>query len=938
MHPDRPHRRPWTVMTPGRLVVRPVPWLAATLCMALLALLATASLARPPAADAPFQTHVLPNGLTVLLSPSHAHPVIALSGFVTTGGRTEDEYYQGSLHYIEHLVFKGGSPHLKPTEFRKRMSLLGREAGGWTWDDEIHFGFEVPRQTFVEALGVYREAMLDLEFEPDWFEDEKRVVLQEMSRGREEPVEMLYEAWGETAYEVHPYRRAVIGTEKAIRELEMQATERYYRERFTPNHMILSIAGDFEPDSMLAWVEAAWGAEEPGPESFELGLTEPEQRGPRTRLDHLPQATDALLLTGVVTAGGAHDDTPALELLAVLLEDDSFGLPQYLLEQEKWVTSISVEHYAKRDYGDFRVFARMEPAKLAAVTAFVEHFLLEFDVTALPERIFEQARQTLLFHEATERVTAADRASRHGFLVSRRGVEAAAQLIERYEALTPEVVQAAKQRWLTRRRLVTTSILPDDFEPAVALAGDRRASERPAVTPHPPELPALPELDVSGALRPAGSAALPYEETRRADGVVLITFANGLRLLVQPTDASPLVAMTARVLGGQWVEPDGQDGINLFVAELGMRQTRRWDRASFAALLAARSLTASAHLGDGSRANTSRHVHYRDAAGHHVYGLEAEWPTMLAILKETVFFPELAGDEVEKLREDLITTARQLEESNLELTKQEFYLRAYAGHPYGHATFGTETTLASITAQDLAAFHAACWTPDRVVVSVVGDVEPDTVAAWIASRWADLDKFPARPPWAIDADAWTLDWSPPAAPVVLDLGKNYWTVNWGRPGASAADPEFDATRVLARMAGNDHFYKYVYEEGVSYRSWIHFWPHLGPGAWILENDVNRERFDAILAMFEEDLNRYATEGFARREFEEAVRRMVNGAVLNRQSNRLAAWQLAVAEGNGVGFERVTGEVERLRAVTFAEVSRLAPRIFQPDGMLRLVQQ
>ena len=65
--------------------------------------------------EPPFTVHVLPNGLTILLAPSSAHPVIAVSAFVTTGGRTEDEYYQGSLHYIEHLVYKGNTPHMKPT-------------------------------------------------------------------------------------------------------------------------------------------------------------------------------------------------------------------------------------------------------------------------------------------------------------------------------------------------------------------------------------------------------------------------------------------------------------------------------------------------------------------------------------------------------------------------------------------------------------------------------------------------------------------------------------------------------------------------------------------------------------------------------------------------------------------------------------------------------
>jgi zinc protease len=310
---------------------------------------------------------------------------------------------------------------------------------------------------------------------------------------------------------------------------------------------------------------------------------------------------------------------------------------------------------------------------------------------------------------------------------------------------------------------------------------------------------------------------------------------------------------------------------------------------------------------------------------------------MLACLKESLFFPDFDEAEVEKLRADLVTRARQLRENNLEYIKQEFYREVYTSHPYGRATFGDEESLAAITVDELRAFHAENWRPERTLISVAGDVDPDEMAAWIASRWADLPAEPAEP-WQIDPAEHAVDWEPPAETLVLDLGKNYWTVNWGRPGMPMTDPAFLSSVVLARIAGNEHFYKYVYEEGVSYRSWIAFWQHLGPGAWILENDVNRERFDEILAEFDEDLTRYSTTGFERAEFDDAQLRVVNRRVLRSQDARILAWRLAVAEGNGVGFRRETGIAEAVRKVSYDDVQALAQEVFAPDAILRLNQQ
>jgi zinc protease len=910
----------------------PIPSVRTARVAALATLALTLALTpdRPRAAEgAAFEVVTLENGLSLLLSPSDAHPVVALSGFVTTGGRTEDEYYQGSLHYIEHLIFKGGTPNLPPTEFRKKMSLLGREAGGYTWDDEINFGFEVPRENFREALETYREALLDLQFEEKWFEDEKRVVIQEMTRRFEEPRRMVYNAWNETAFQVHPYRRPVIGSEKAVVELDLDRTWEYYKERFTPNHMILAISGDFEVEATVALLREVWGGERPGPESFELGLVEPEQTGPRRRVDHAPQATNTHLLVGAVTPGGLHEDTPALVLLAELLEDESYGLSRYLIQQEKWVTSVSAQHYAMRDYSTLRVLARLEPEKAAAVSSFIEAFLCDFDPTIVPAPVFEETRRRLLFEEARARMTNAGRAGRIGFLASRHGIETALHWEESLRAVTPEAVRDAKNRWIGPRRIVTALVHPDTFDPSSSL--DRN------VEPGAPDAPATPDLAVSGALLPPKTDPLTHEKTDEADGVHRYVYVNGLRLLVRPTDASPLIAVTGRVLGGQWIEPEGMEGINLFTAELGARFTRRWNREEASRLFASLPISLTAHASVGSRANTSMNVDYRDSGAHHVLGLAPQWRESLAVLKETLFFPDFATDELEKLRGDLLDDIRSLPENNLEYIKQQFYVAAYDGHPYGRPTRGTEESLAAITVEDLRRFHRENWTPDRTVVTVVGDVDPDEVAAWIATRWSDLEATESGPR-TIDPAAWATEWNPPSDRQVLALGKNYWTVNWGRRGATADDEAWVPSVVLGRMAGNDHFYRYVYGEGVSYRSWIRFWQHLGPGAWIIENDVKRERFDEILAMFDEDLVRYSTTGFEEKEFADAVQRLANAHILDMQNNGRLAWRLARAEGNGLGFRRVTRRADDLRSVSHAVVQDLAKEVFAPEKILRMVQQ
>ena len=110
-----------------------------------------------------FGLHTLENGLRIVTVEDHNHPIIGAAAFVTTGGRTETSDYTGALHFIEHLIFKGGTKRFPPTTFRKTIAALGRENGGWTWDDEIQFGFEVPRESFSEALDVLTDSLMELQ-------------------------------------------------------------------------------------------------------------------------------------------------------------------------------------------------------------------------------------------------------------------------------------------------------------------------------------------------------------------------------------------------------------------------------------------------------------------------------------------------------------------------------------------------------------------------------------------------------------------------------------------------------------------------------------------------------------------------------------------------------------------------------------------------------
>lgn len=908
---------------------------------------ATTPAPAPAAADGRPRVHRLPNGLTLVAVEDHANPVIALSAFVTTGSRTEEGKWSGSLHYVEHLVYKGNTKNYKPTEFRKRIAEIGAEAGGWTWNDEINFGFEAPRENFRQALSLFTESLCGLIFEPKWFEDEKQVVIQELEKYEEQPDHLLGSAWDRLAWSRHPYGQDVGGTIPNIRNLDQNETERYYRERFTPNHFVLCVAGDFTEKELLDWIRAEWDGFKPGPASFELGIVEPVQTEARESTLRSKFANLARFTVGFRTVPGSHADTPALLVLTELLNSPTVGLPRYLVTDHKWVRWVSASHVVLRDDGALEVTAELDAARARTVLDWTRRKLLGLSAKDLEERTIDVARRRLLMARAIARETCAERAERLGFEFERMGESMALSLDDRIRAVGRADLERVLAAYARPEKLVSVLLLPAEAkEPE---ADPKGIDESPRREPEPPKLEVLgwpnqPRVPPR-AQPPAASAPSALSD---APGPSVVDAPNGVRGVVMPRRGASLVSVCVRVLGGQWVEPQGQAGINRLTTRLLLRGTRGMSATELDALECQLALDVRIDHDAGSRANTARNVDYRDAASLEFRTLPETLPAALALVRELLFFPRFDPEEFAKVKADTLDEIRTLPEDRLEFIKQEFYDRAYAGHPYGRPTIGTAAEIERLTLDQVKAFHRRVFRPERVVVAVAGPVEPSSIGSLLSDGWKGIAADPASPAAPIDlsagspgtASAATAAADGKAPRQVIEAGANQWTVNFGRPCLACGDPGLPAARLLFRTLGNRHFFKYVYEEGVSYRSWFKLWEHLGASPWIVENDLDKAKFDPMLESIEKDIASYAAGALTDDEIERTRRRVLSGTILARQRGLENAWFVAVAEGNrrvgrGRGLEEYDRYLEELRAVSPDTVRALARELLTKP-YLRLI--
>ena len=99
----------------------------------------------------------------------------------------------------------------------------------------------------------------------------------------------------------------------------------------------------------------------------------------------------------------------------------------------------------------------------------------------------------------------------------------------------------------------------------------------------------------------------------------------------------------------------------------------------------------------------------------------------LKLLLEMVFTPWFTEESVEKEQGIIGQEIRMYEDSPGSRVYENLFAAMYKNHPVRHSIAGTVESISHITADTLYACHSAFYTPENMILCVVGDVDPEKV-------------------------------------------------------------------------------------------------------------------------------------------------------------------------------------------------------------------
>ncbi len=860
---------------------------------------------------APVRHARLANGLTVLACRRPGHPIVACMVWYRVGARDEGEGETGTAHFLEHLTFKGTRRYGRGL-IDAVTARLGGYNNAFTDHDATSYVFFFASDRWEAALEIEADRMRACRLDPEEFEAERRVVLEEMRMSQDDPWRDLYQEASAALYLAHPYRRPVLGWEGEIRRASRGRVVDFYRRHYRPENATVVLVGDLDPEEAVARVRRAFGRIRlPAASRREASppLPEPPPRGERRVLLERPDAVARLLVAYRTCRIGEPEDAALDAVGAILASGRSSRFYRRLVLGRKVATGVSADNDTRADGGAFWISLEVRPdlppeRAERALLAEVERFVREG-----PRRAeLERAKRGLLAACQFQWESAGDVAEDLGRYASLTDW----RQIRRY---VPDVLRLDRG---AVRRAAARFFRPENRVVALARRSRRPFAGSSAEDPAPP-----PRLPADRGGRP--SPAVPQRLLPRRGAAPIVRLAdrrflldNGLVLLVSRNPAAPTATVAAFVEAGLLCEDGGPAGLAHLAGALLEEGTRGRSGREIADSVESVGGFLETGTGGTSLAVPAAHL-----------------PLAFDLLADLLARPTYPEASFRRRRDLLLAELRGERDDPGARAHQRLRAEVYGRHPFRRPTKGTPASVARLRRGDLVAFHRRWFAPGRTIVAVSGDVE---VAEVLHRARRTLGRWRAEPAPLPDAPE-------PAPPrrgreILIPEPRAQVQAVLGHLGVRRDDPDYDALLLLDQVLGGgagftDRLSRRLRDElGLAYSVHADLVSTAGKERGLFSASIGTgpEAFRAAIGEIRREFRRLLREPPTAGELRTAKDYLLGSHVLGLERNAVRAIFLLQRERLRLGEDFLERYPARLERVRERDVAAAARRHLRPDAL------
>ncbi len=421
------------------------------------------------------------------------------------------------------------------------------------------------------------------------------------------------------------------------------------------------------------------------------------------------------------------------------------------------------------------------------------------------------------------------------------------------------------------------------------------------------------------------SLALLPVTSQAAAGAQEFQLANGMKVIVQEDRRAPTVVHMVWYRIGSMDEQTGTTGVAHVLEHMMFKGTRQLKPGEFSAKVAA--------LGGRDNAFTSK-----DYTAYHQQVEKSRLEKVMA----------LEADRMQNLRMDAAEFAKEIrvvmEERRLRTDDQPLSLMyealnatAWVAHPYKNPVVGWMNDLQNMTANDALDWYRRWYAPNNATLVVAGDVDARQVLA-LAQKY--YGRIPSKPLPMSKPQEEPKQAGIKRVTVKAPAENPFLMMAWKMPKLNDVEKDDDAfaldvlaavldgydnARLPARLVRTQRLANSV---DASYDGTAR-----GPVMFMMSGEPTKDTsIEQLEAALRAEIERVATDGVSEAELKRVKAQLIASQVYKRDSVFGQAMEIGSMEMAGISHKQIGRIIERLAAVTPAQVQAVARKYFSDEQL------
>jgi zinc protease len=300
----------------------------------------------------------------------------------------------------------------------------------------------------------------------------------------------------------------------------------------------------------------------------------------------------------------------------------------------------------------------------------------------------------------------------------------------------------------------------------------------------------------------------------------------------------------------------------------------------------------------------------------------SDFAEILELAARVLRFPTFPQVEIELEKRIALQDIRSQQEQPFALAFDQLRRAMYKEHPYSLSALGDESTMSSITREDLVEFHQTYFRPDNIVISIAGRITPSDAIAQLEEVFGD---------WQTTAEVLPKLYIPSPSVEPQKLLKPQQTqqsiVMLGYLATEVNSPDYAALKLLSTYLGNGLssrlFVELREKRGLAYEVSAFYPTRLYSASFIVYMGTAPENTSIALSGLRNEVDLLHNIPLSEDALQTAKNKILGQYALGKQTNAQIAQIYGWYEILGLGIEFDIDFQEQVAAVTATDAMSAA---------------